>query len=77
MDILQIIYVCKIMNSDKIKYICECRFTCKKSLWNASNTKNIFQEKWKHKDINYIYELDESKTIYKLLPEKKYYCFIR
>jgi hypothetical protein len=26
----------------------------------------------KHKDINSIYDLDESNTIYKLLPEKEY-----
>lgn len=44
----------------------------KPSLWNSSYTKKFFQEKWKHKDINSIYDLDESNTIYKLLPEKEY-----
>jgi len=42
------------------------------TLWNTSYTQKIFQEKWKHKDINSTYELDENKTIYKLLPEKNY-----
>jgi len=54
------------IEEESVKYI------PKPSLWNASNTKKIFQEKWKHKDINSIYDLDESKTIYKLLPEEKY-----
>jgi len=46
------------------------KYIPKPSLWNISNTKNIFQQKWKHNDIDSIYDLDESKTIYKLLPEK-------
>lgn len=54
------------IEEESVKYI------PKPSLWNISNTKNIFQQKWKHNDIDSIYDLDESKTIYKLLPEEKY-----
>ena len=59
---------------NNISYIEEesVKYIPKPTLWDTSYTQKIFQEKWKHKNINYIYELDENKTIYKLLPEKNY-----
>jgi len=45
----------------------------KPSLWDDSITKKIFYEKWRHTNNKiHIYELDASKTIYKLLPEENY-----
>jgi hypothetical protein len=44
----------------------------KQTLWDTSYTQQFFQKKWRHKDINYIYKLDESKIIFKLLPEENY-----
>jgi len=54
------------IEEESVKYI------SKPTLWDTSLTHQIFTKKWKHKDDIFIYELDESKIIYKLLPEKKY-----